>query len=218
MYIITGAQLGAKRIAPLVMNNKIRTVIIEDDTILRNGYALLIGKTNGFEVINSYYSYDEASISISTDMPDVILLDVQLPGTNGIDAIPEIKRTLPGCQVVILSVYEFEDLVIKAYANGASGYLTKDTPLAHIADTLNEIMDGYKPINKSLARLISRLFKNNKFQDISPLETRVLELLTTGKGKNQISRELLIEADLVSCSVNAIHQNFLLNIRAACQR
>ncbi|MEO6981369.1 MAG: response regulator transcription factor [Mucilaginibacter sp.] len=197
------------------MNTKIRTVIIEDDTILREGYALLIDKTSGFEVVNSYYSYDEAAINISTDMPDVILLDVQLPGTNGIDAIPEIKRTLPGCQVVILSVYEFEDLIIKAYANGASGYLTKDTPLINIIDTLNEIVDGYMPINRSLARVISRLFKKNKYAGISPLETRVLELLTSGKGKNQISRELLIETDMVSCSVSAIHKNFLLNIRAA---
>jgi DNA-binding NarL/FixJ family response regulator len=197
------------------MNNKIRTVIIEDDTILREGYALLINKTSGFEVVNSYYSYDEASINISSDMPDVILLDVQLPGTNGIDAIPEIKRSLPGCQVVILSVYEFEDLIIKAYANGASGYLTKDTPLTNIIDTLNEIVEGYRPINRSLARVISRLFKKNKYAGISPLENRVLELLTSGKGKNQISRELLIETDIVLCSVNAIHQNFLLNIRAA---
>ncbi|MEO6630518.1 MAG: response regulator transcription factor [Mucilaginibacter sp.] len=197
------------------MNTKIRTVIIEDDTILREGYALLIDKTSGFEVVNSYYSYEEAAINISTDMPDVILLDVQLPGTNGIDAIPEIKRTLPGCQVVILSVYEFEDLIIKAYANGASGYLTKDTPLINIIDTLNEIVDGYRPINRSLARVISRLFKKNKYAGISPLETRVLELLTSGKGKNQISRELLIETDMVSCSVSAIHKNFLLNIRAA---
>jgi DNA-binding NarL/FixJ family response regulator len=198
------------------MNDKIRTVIIEDDTILREGYALLIDKTNGFEVVNSYYSYDEAALNISKDMPDVILLDVQLPGTNGIDAIPEIKRNLPGCQVVILSVYEFEDLIIKAYANGASGYLTKDTPLTNIIDTVNDIMNGYKPINRNLARLISRLFKKNKYEGISPLECRILELLTTGKGKNQISRELFMEADMVSCSVNAIHQNFLLNIRAAC--
>lgn len=198
------------------MNTKIRTVIIEDDTILREGYALLIGKTNGFEIINSYYSYDEAAINISTDIPDVILLDVQLPGTSGIDAIPEIKRTLPACKVVILSVYEFEDVVIKAYANGASCYLTKDTPLTNIIDALKEIAEGCRPINRNLARVISRLFKKNKYECISPLESRILELLTSGKGKSQISKELLIETDIVSCSVNAIHQNFLLNIRAAC--
>lgn len=198
-----------------MMNNRIRIVIIEDDIILREGYALLIDTTTGFEVINSYYSYDEASVNISADMPDVILLDVQLPGTNGIDAIPEIKRTLPACKVVILSVYEFEDVIIKAYANGASGYLTKDTPLTNIVDTVNEIMEGYEPINRNLARLISRLFKKNKYKGISPLESRILELLTSGKGKNQISKELFIGADVISCSVNAIHKNFLLNIRAA---
>ena len=63
--------------------------------------------------------------------------------------------------------------------------------------------------------MFANAFKKNKYEGISPLESRILELLTSGKGKNQISKELLIEADMVSCSVNVIHQNFLLNIRAA---
>jgi DNA-binding NarL/FixJ family response regulator len=197
------------------MKNKIRIIIIEDDAVLREGYSLLISKTPGFEVVNSYYSYDDAASRISTDHPDVILLDIQLPGTNGIDAIPEIKEKLPDCQVVILTVYEFEDLIIKAFANGASGYVTKDTPLAGIVETINEIMDGFKPINKNLARVISRMFNKNKYKGISPIENRVLELLSTGKGKNQISKELFMATDAVCCSVNSIHENFLLNIGAS---
>jgi len=197
------------------MAAKIKIVIIEDDTILREGYALLIGKTPGFEVLNSYNSYDEAYYRILNDRPDVILMDIQMPGTNGLDAIPEIKAMLPDCRVVMLTVYEFEDSIVKAFANGASGYLTKDTPMANIIETINEIVAGFKPINKNLARLISRLFKKNKYNAITPLESRVLELLSSGKEKSQISKELLIASDAVCMSVNTIHENFLLNISAS---
>jgi len=196
------------------MEEKIKIVIIEDDAILREGYALLIGKTPGFEVVNSYYSYDNATYRLLNDHPNVILLDIQLPGTNGLDAIQEIKAMLPDCRVVMLTVYEFEDSIIRAFANGASGYLTKDTPVANIIETINEIMAGFKPINKNLARLISRLFKKNKYNGISPTENRVLELLSTGKGKSQISKELFLATDAVYTSVNTIHENFLVSISA----
>jgi DNA-binding NarL/FixJ family response regulator len=196
------------------MEEKIKIVIIEDDAILREGYALLIGKTPGFEVVNSYYSYDDATYRLLNDRPHVILLDIQMPGTNGLDAIPEIKAMLPDCRIVMLTVYEFEDSIIRAFANGASGYLTKDTPMANIIETINEIMAGFKPINKNLARLISRLFKKNKYQGISPTENRVLELLSTGKGKSQISKELFLATDAVYTSVNTIHENFLVSISA----
>ena len=196
------------------MEEKIKIVIIEDDAILREGYALLIGKTPGFEVVNSYYSYDDATYRLLNASPYVILLDIQLTGTNGLDAIQEIKAMLPDCRVVMLTVYEFEDSIIRAFATGASGYLTKDTPVANIIETINEIMAGFKPINKNLARLISRLFKKNKYNGISPTENRVLELLSTGKGKSQISKELFLATDAVYTSVNTIHENFLVSISA----
>jgi DNA-binding NarL/FixJ family response regulator len=194
------------------MEEKVKIVIIEDDAILRDGYALLIGKTPGFEVVNSYHSYDDATYRLLNDRPHVILLDIQMPGTNGLDAIPEIKAMLPDCRVIMLTVYEFEDSILRAFANGAWGYLTKDTPMMDIIETINEIMAGFKPINKNLARLISRLFKKNKYKGISPTENRVLELLSTGKRKSQISEELLLAADAVYSSVNTIHENFVMNI------
>lgn len=201
----------------IAMQDNIRIVIIEDDPILREGFALLIGRTPGFKVVNTYYSYDEASQRILPDLPDVVLLDIELPGTNGLDAIPNIKAILPGCRIVMLTVYEFEESVIMAFANGASGYLTKDTPVSSITETINEIMAGFKPINRNLARLISGVFRKNKYKGISPLESRVLELLSHGKRRKEISEELLIAMDAVSSSVNAIHEKFMLSIDARLQ-
>ncbi len=79
------------------MGRNIRISIIEDDETLRDGYTFLIGATEGYDVVSSYCSYDEAAKKIAIDKPDVILLDIELPGINGIDAIPKLKKLLPNC-------------------------------------------------------------------------------------------------------------------------
>src|SRR4051812_17783366 len=95
-------------------NNNIRIVIIEDDQIIREGYAFLIGQTDGYEVVNAYVSFDEAAKKIAADAPDVILLDIELPGTNGIEAIPKLKKMLPQAHILILTVYESEKMIFDA--------------------------------------------------------------------------------------------------------
>src|SRR5471030_3146496 len=105
--------------------DNIRIVIIEDDQIIREGYTFLIGQSEGYEVINAYASFDEAAKKIVADAPEVILLDIELPGTNGIEAIPKLKKILPQVHILILTVYESEKLIFDALSNGASGYLKK---------------------------------------------------------------------------------------------
>lgn len=124
------------------MARDIRIVVIEDDEIIREGYTLLIGQTEGYQVVNSYASYDDAVKTIADDSPDVILLDIELPGTNGIQAIPKLKRMLPHAYILILTVYESEKMIFDALANGASGYLTKNTPAAKIVESIREVKDG----------------------------------------------------------------------------
>jgi len=114
------------------MERNIRIVMIEDDEIIREGYALLIGQVEGYSVVKSYASFDDAAKTIMDDLPDVILLDIELPGTNGIAAIPKLKKMLPGVHILILTVYESEKQIFEALANGATGYLTKNTQPAKI--------------------------------------------------------------------------------------
>src|SRR6202007_462697 len=98
----------------MYMARDIRIVIIEDDQIIREGYALLIGQTEGYQVVNGYVSFDEAAKGIADNAPDVVLLDMELPGTNGIQAIPKLKRMLPHAYIVILTVYESEKTIFEA--------------------------------------------------------------------------------------------------------
>src|ERR1700754_2786024 len=115
------------------MNRNIKITIIEDDETIRNGYAYLIGATEGYEVVSTYCSHDEAVKKIAVDRPDVILLDIELPGTNGIDAIPKLKKLLPQCFILILTVYESEKLIFNALAMAASNDLSANGSFSAVA-------------------------------------------------------------------------------------
>ncbi len=93
-------------------------VIIEDDKILLQTYAALIGIEEGITVVNGYTSFEHAERYITHDQPDVILMDIQLPGISGIEAIPLVKKRLPGTHVLMLTVFESEEQILKAIANG----------------------------------------------------------------------------------------------------
>src|SRR5476651_1592816 len=95
-------------------SSDIKIVIIEDNETIRNGYAFLINQAEGYLVVNTYISFDEAVKTILCDNPDVILLDIELPGTNGIEAIPRLKKLLPHTHILILTVYESENLIFDA--------------------------------------------------------------------------------------------------------
>lgn len=196
------------------MNRIIKITIIEDDETIRNGYAYLIGATEGYEVVSTYSSYDEAARKIAADHPDVVLLDIELPGTNGVDAIPKLKKLLPQCYVLILTVYESEKLIFNALANGASGYLTKNTPSAKIIESIKEVRDGGGPMSINIAKLVIRSFQKNQESPLSRRETQILELIGDGKSRSQIAKELFIDLETVRSHIKNIYVKLDVNSRA----
>ena len=196
------------------MGRDIRIVIIEDDQIIREGYALLIGQTDGYQVVNSYVSFDEAAKSIADDAPDVVLLDIELPGTNGIQAIPKLKRMLPHVYIVILTVYESEKTIFEALANGASGYLTKNTPASKIVDSIREVKEGGGPMSVNIARMVIKSFQRNQESPLSRRETQILEQIADGKSRSQIARDLFIDLETVRSHIKNIYLKLDVNSRA----
>lgn len=196
------------------MDRIIKITIIEDDETIRNGYAYLIGATEGYEVVSTYSSYDEAAKKITTDHPDVVLLDIELPGTNGVDAIPKLKKLLPQCYVLILTVYESEKLIFNALANGASGYLTKNTPSAKIIESIKEVKEGGGPMSINIAKLVIRSFQKNQESPLSKRETQILELIGEGKSRSQIAKELFIDLETVRSHIKNIYVKLDVNSRA----
>jgi DNA-binding NarL/FixJ family response regulator len=196
------------------MERNIRIVMIEDDEIIREGYALLIGQVEGYSVVKSYASFDDAVKTIMDDAPDVILLDIELPGTNGIAAIPKLKKMLPGAHILILTVYESEKQIFEALANGASGYLTKNTPASKIIESVKEVREGGGPMSVNIARMVIKSFQRNQESPLSKRETQILEQIADGKSRSQIAKDLFIDLETVRSHIKNIYLKLDVNSRA----
>ncbi|MGF7082871.1 response regulator [Mucilaginibacter sp. UYCu711] len=195
-------------------SDNIRIVIIEDDKTIREGYTFLIGQTEGYTVVSGYASFEDAAKKIATDAPDVILLDIELPGTNGVEAIPKLKKLVPQANILILTVYESEKLIFEALSNGASGYLTKNTPAAKIIDSIKEVQQGGGPMSVSIAKVVINSFRKNQDSPLSKRETQILELIYNGKSRTQIATELFIDLETVRSHIKNIYTKLDVNSRA----
>jgi DNA-binding NarL/FixJ family response regulator len=196
------------------MERSIRIVIIEDDETIRNGYAFLIGANEGYKVVKTYASFDEAATTLQQDDPEVLLLDIELPGTNGIEALPKIKKLLPNCFVIMLTVYESQKQIFDALGNGASGYLTKGTPAVKIIESIKEVREGGGPMSINIARMVINSFVKNQDSPLSKRETQILEHIVEGKSRSQIARELFIDLETVRSHIKNIYLKLDVNSRA----
>jgi DNA-binding NarL/FixJ family response regulator len=189
-------------------------VIIEDDEVLRNAYTTLINDVEGFHVVNSYTSFEDASKKIVNDNPGVVLLDIELPGTSGIDAIPLIKKKLPRCHIIMLTVYESEDQIFSALSNGASGYLTKNSPITKIIDSIKEVGEGGGPMSTNVARMVIKSFQKNQDSPLSKRETQILEMVSEGKSRSQIAHDLFIDWETVKTHIKNVYSKLDVNSKA----
>lgn len=191
-----------------------RIVIIEDDQTIREGYAYLINHTSPYTVVATYPSFDSARNKIVRDNPDVIILDIQLPGTNGIDALPVLKRLLPDVYIIMLTVYETEKTILDALANGASGYFTKNTPTAKLIEAIRDVVHGGGPMSPDVAKTVILSLQRNPDSPLTKRETQILELMTTGKDRGQIAKELFIEVETVRTHTKNIYSKLNVNSKA----
>lgn len=192
----------------------IRIIIIEDDAILRKGYATILGKVEDYVIVNTYSSFDDAKKNLELDDPDVVLLDIELPGMNGIDAIPIIKRTIPKAHIIMLTVYEFEDQIFNALSNGAAGYLVKNTPMPKIIDSIREVRDGGGPMSAHIARMVIKSFQKNDLSPLSKRETQILEMIRDVKNRKQIADELFIDPETVKSHLKNIYAKLHVNSKS----
>jgi DNA-binding NarL/FixJ family response regulator len=189
-------------------------VIIEDDEVLRNAYTMLLNDVDGFYVVNSYASVEDASKKIVDDNPSVVLLDIELPGTNGIDAIAGIKKKSPRCHIIMLTVYESEDKIFNALSNGASGYITKNSPITKIIDSIKEVGEGGGPMSTNVARMVIKSFQKNQESPLSKRETQILEMVSEGKSRSQIANELFIDWETVKTHIKNVYIKLDVNSKA----
>ncbi|WP_316807481.1 response regulator transcription factor [Pedobacter agri] len=196
------------------MNKNLRISLIEDDDILRMGYESLLSDVNDFSVISSYASYDLAKKHLEQDRPDVILLDIQMPGTSGLQALPFIKKMLPQTNIIILTVFDSPELVFEALTLGAGGYLTKNSTSSKIIDAIREVSTGGGAMSTNVARIVMHSFQKNLNSPLTKRETEILDRIANGQTKSQIANDLFIDQETVRSHVKNIYIKLDVNSKA----
>src|SRR5436309_14534276 len=163
----------------------IRVTIIEDRREIREGLAMLINGTAGYQCIGAYRSMEEALDRIAQQLPDVVLLDIGLPGMSGIEGLRVLKERYPNMRLLILSVYDDDERIFDAMCAGASGYLLKKTEPAELLKSIREAVSGGAPMSPEVAYRVIKLFRDVRppervEYDLTPHELRLLKLLVEG--------------------------------------
>jgi DNA-binding NarL/FixJ family response regulator len=196
------------------MNKLLRIVIIEDDEILGMGYQSLLADIEDFSVIRVFTSFDLARKQLEIDSPDIILLDIEMPGTNGLQALPIIKKALPNTKIIILTVFDSPELVFEALTMGASGYLTKESNAAKIIDAIREVSAGGGAMSTNVARIVMHSFQKNLNSPLTKRETEILDMIANGQTKAQIANDLFIDQETVRTHVKNIYVKLDVNSKS----
>lgn len=193
--------------------------LIEDNEAYRSTASRLILRmsevlgTRGFKSCEAAIkALDNTSLS---EHPDIVLLDIGLPGMSGLDGLPEIKRRAPSAQVLVLTVFEDEQKVFRALCAGADGYLLKSSTLEHIREALLEARAGGSPMNGRIARLVLREFAKqtppHRDYGLTDREREILQLLVEGLVKKEIAARLDISFHTVDMHLRHIYEKLRVN-------
>ena len=193
---------------------KTRILIIEDDSEIRHTYSVIINASSDFTVVNTYANCHDALRHIATDHPDIVLMDIELPGMNGIQGTRVIKERFPKVEVIMVTVHEDNEYVYKALKAGASGYITKSSNNEQLVSALTEINKGGAPISSHIARRIVEDFHVSPVTPLSKRETEVLTLIAQCKTYTQISEELLISKQTAKTFIKNIYAKLQVNSKS----
>jgi DNA-binding NarL/FixJ family response regulator len=202
-----------------VRTEKIKVAIIEDRREIRDGLAMLIGGTEGFECTARFGSMEEALPRIKSDTADVVLCDIGLPGMNGIEGIKVLKEKFPDLLLIMLTIYDDDERIFNALCAGASGYLLKKTPPAKLLEFLREAAAGGSPMSPEVARRVINIFRDIRPPEkadynLTPHETRLLKMLVEGHNYTTAAEFLGISYTTVSFHMRNIYDKLQVHSKS----
>jgi DNA-binding NarL/FixJ family response regulator len=201
-----------------LLTQPIRVVIVEDATWMRENLVREINGSPGFRCVNNYRTAEDALQGIPKDQPDVVLMDINLPGMSGVECMRQLRADLPEVRGLMLTVYEESEKIFNSLLAGASGYLLKRTSTAELLEAIQQVIDGGSPMSSSIARKVVAYFNEmgaakSDTATLSPRELQVLELLARGMAYKNIADELSLSIETIRMNVKHIYAKLHVHSR-----
>jgi DNA-binding NarL/FixJ family response regulator len=192
--------------------------IVEDNERLRGTLARVINRADGFRCVSDYGNAEDALKGLVQIRPDVVLMDINLPGMNGVECVRQLKQQLPQTQVMMLTVYEDTENIFNALAAGANGYMLKRTSSKELLEAIKEVHRGGSPMTMHIARKVVQSFQKaaataQPTESLSEREQQVLDLLSQGLMYKEIADKLQISYETVHTYIRRIYEKLQVRTR-----
>ena len=199
--------------------------IVEDNEQLRGTLARVIARSEGFECLSQHATAEAALENLPNEKPNVVLMDINLPGMNGVECVQKLKQLLPETQVMMLTAYEDTENIFNSLAAGASGYMLKRTPRAELLEAIREVQRGGSPMTTHIARKVVQSFlkpmaapaaatsSSEVTDELSTREKEVLDLLSQGFMYKEIADKLGISFETVRTYIRRIYEKLHVRTR-----
>lgn len=196
----------------------INVSIVEDSDKFRETFARILNRSEGFRCISQYPNAEDALKALPQDKPEVVLMDINLPGMNGVECVRQLKQLMPTIQVMMLTVYEDTENIFNALAAGATGYMLKRTSRDELLEAIREVHRGGSPMTTHIARKVVLSFQRaapaaSPTENLSPREQEVLDCLAKGFLYKEIAEKLQISYETVHTYIRRIYEKLQVRTR-----
>jgi len=196
----------------------INVSIVEDSDKFRETLARVLNRAEGFRCISHYPNAEDALKALPNDKPEVVLMDINLPGMNGVECVRQLKQLMPTLQVMMLTVYEDTENIFNALAAGATGYMLKRTSRDELLEAIREVHRGGSPMTTHIARKVVLSFQraapaSSPTENLSPREQEVLDCLAKGFLYKEIAEKLQISYETVHTYIRRIYEKLQVRTR-----
>jgi DNA-binding NarL/FixJ family response regulator len=197
----------------------IRLLIYEDNPQLREGLTMLINGSDGFEVLAGFRNCDHIVDEVNAWKPDIILMDIDMPGCNGLDGLKKVREVNDEVKILMLTVFDDNKNVFQAISNGANGYILKKTPPSRLLEYITEAHTGGAPMTASIATQVLKMFSSMNMEkgedyNLSEREKQVLQYLVEGYSYKMIANEMFIAIDTVRSHIKKIYEKLHVNSKS----
>ena len=196
------------------MEKVLTVALVEDDPEIRETLKLLLDASSEFNCELAFGSGEEALGALEANGPDVVLMDISLPGISGIECVRLLRPHLPDTEFIMLTGHFDDELVFDALCAGACGYLVKSTPPAKIMDAIREAASGGAPMSTQVARMVVTSFRKPVHDTLTRREREVLDQLCQGKSYKRIADALFVSQDTVRSHIKSIYRKLEVNSKS----